>query len=553
MKTKFYQLLLALFALGLFLPACSDDNEVEKATLELSETEILVAKDAASKSISVTTNQDNWSYYAAEEGQWITLNKEGNSLKVDVAANTTAKERQSIVLVTAGGIQKRLVVKQTGGDVAFSIDMEGDKLVIPAEAGKHVMNYTSNAGKVAIEVPAEITWIKVVSVSENNFTLAVEENTEKTKRTAKLIVNLGKNNAEVEVEQKAGAYYILPVIAKDLTYRNVAAQEVKRGSAQFMMPDKLLNKDNYGFITKSSLMPAITYSFPSPLTIYKKAQIECANKAELLKPEFDTFMEGEGFKKISKPGALPVFEKTEFNYTFLASVLESTTDQNIAFLVVTVEKMQTEAQPTFTELPMQDVFGYISFREKDKHATKKKADIEKDEKAKGSTQNESKNAGTLSFTPKDTEEDALRIYFYTAAAGKPGDKNYIAPDDPFIDEVDGARFFKKDYKKVYWVDETGAFGMTKEAKEFFTSKGYPFLMTLNNGGIVHFNPTKKQAYIFTLAKYGESYVAGIEVFYIDLGDPASLMYRKGVNEEVTSKRIEKVRTMLERLVNRRDK
>lgn len=553
MKTKFYQLLLALFALGLFLPACSDDNEVEKATLELSETEILVAKDAASKSISVTTNQDNWSYYAAEEGQWITLNKEGNSLKVDVAANTTAKERQSIVLVTAGGIQKRLVVKQTGGDAAFSIDMEGDKLVVPAEAGKHVINYTSNAGKAAIEVPAEITWIKVVSVSENNFTLAVEENTEKTKRTAKLIVNLGKNNTEIEVVQEAGIYYVIPIIGKDMTYRYVAEQEAKRGSAQFMIPDKLFNKDKYGFITKSSLMPAITYTFASPLSIYKTAQVECGNKAELLKPEFDAFMEGEGFKKTSKAGALPIFEKTEFNCTFLASVVESTSDKNIAFLVVTVEKAQAESQPTFTELPMQDVFGYISFRDMEKHATKKKADIEKDEAAKGSTKNETQNAGVLSFTPKDTEEDALRVYFYIAPNGKPGDEGYIAPDDAFIDEIEGARFFKKDYKKVYWVDETGAFGMTKEAKEFFTSKGYPFLMTLSNGAIAHYNPTKKQAYIFSLAKNGESYVAGIEVFYIDLGDQASLMYRKGVSVNVTSNRIEKVRTMLERLVNRRNK
>lgn len=551
MKTKFYQLLLALFALGLFLPACSDDNEVEKATLELSETEILVAKDAASKSVSVTTNQDDWSYYAAEEGQWITLNKEGNSLKVDVAANTTAKERQSIVLVTAGGIQKRLVVKQTGGDAAFSIDMEGDKLVVPAEAGKHVINYTSNAGKAAIEVPAEITWIKVVSVSENNFTLAVEENAEKTKRTAKLIVNLGKNNTEIEVVQEAGIYYVIPIIGKDMTYRNVAAQEVKRGSAQFMMPDNLFNEENYGFITKSALMPAITYSFTTPLSTYKKVQVECANKAELLKPEFDAFMEGEGFKKTSKAGALPAYERTDFGYTFRATVVESTSDQNIAFLVFTAEKAQTEAQPTFTELPMQDVFGYLAFRKMNKHATKKKADIEADEKAKGSTQNETQNAGVLSFTPKASEEDFLRVYFYVAPTGKPGEDGYIAPDDAYLDEIEGARFFKKDYKKLYWVDENGSYAMTNEAKNFFTSKGYTYLTTLQSGAIAYYKDSEKKVYLFSLAKNGGDFVAGIEIAYIDLGSPSSLMFRKGVDPKVTLKKIQEVENKLNRLVNRK--
>lgn len=135
---KLHKLLFALLTLALFLPACTEDSGFEQATLELSERQVVFAKAASSQSVTIQTNQTEWTYYCAEEGttagKWITLTQEGNNLLIAATENPTAVERTSVIMINAGGVQKRIEVKQAAADA--NISFNDGQLNVAKEGGK---------------------------------------------------------------------------------------------------------------------------------------------------------------------------------------------------------------------------------------------------------------------------------------------------------------------------------------------------------------------------------------------------------------------------------
>ncbi|WP_373802806.1 BACON domain-containing protein, partial [Bacteroides heparinolyticus] len=210
MKSHLYKVLLGLFAFALFLPSCKETNEVEEPTLDVSETALVVAKDAVEKVVTIQTNQTAWSYSSPQEGDWITLTQEGNSLRIKVAANDKGVERFGVVLVSAG-VQKRITVTQSAGDAVLTLDTE--KLELSAKGGTEKIGYTSNKGKATVEIPADATWIKVNSLTDNSLSLAIEANTTKDARSAKVVLTAGTTSKEIEVAQEGKLYFVLPIVS----------------------------------------------------------------------------------------------------------------------------------------------------------------------------------------------------------------------------------------------------------------------------------------------------------------------------------------------------
>ena len=112
---------LSLLALLFVLPACQQQSDVEEATLDLSTQTLTFAKEASEQSLTVQTNKDSWSAISPQEATWLTLTLEGNTLKVRAEANDQGRDRLGAIVVNAGGLQKRVTVRQSAADVVHAL------------------------------------------------------------------------------------------------------------------------------------------------------------------------------------------------------------------------------------------------------------------------------------------------------------------------------------------------------------------------------------------------------------------------------------------------
>ena len=126
--------ILGLSALLTLLPACSPQSDVEEATLDLSTETLTFTKEASEQTLTVSTNKESWSALSPQEATWLSLTQEGNTLKVRAEANDLGNDRVGSVIVNAGGLQKRVTVRQASGDVILATDLE--RLVFPIEGGR---------------------------------------------------------------------------------------------------------------------------------------------------------------------------------------------------------------------------------------------------------------------------------------------------------------------------------------------------------------------------------------------------------------------------------
>ncbi|MFC2630352.1 MAG: BACON domain-containing protein, partial [Porphyromonas sp.] len=201
--------LLGCLALLLSLPACKDNVDVEEATLELSTQTLTFAKDGAEQSVTVSTNKDSWSAFSPQEDNWVGLKQEGNTLKVKVPANPQGQDRTTSIIVNAGGLQRRIAVRQSGADA--SLEAEG-KVIFSSEGGKKLVSFKSNVAKVGVELAVATDWLSIEEQTASSFTLVAKKNTEKGKRTAKVNLTLGTTINEIDVEQEGNNPYVLPLL-----------------------------------------------------------------------------------------------------------------------------------------------------------------------------------------------------------------------------------------------------------------------------------------------------------------------------------------------------
>ena len=134
---------LSLLALLFVLPACQQQSDVEEATLDLSTQTLTFAKEASEQSLTVQTNKDSWSAISPQEATWLTLTLEGNTLKVRAEANDQGRDRLGAIVVNAGGLQKRVTVRQSAADIVLTTDL--DRVSFPVEGGAKKVAIQSNA------------------------------------------------------------------------------------------------------------------------------------------------------------------------------------------------------------------------------------------------------------------------------------------------------------------------------------------------------------------------------------------------------------------------
>ena len=417
--------LLGCLALLFLLPACKGESDVEEATLDLSAQSVTFTKDGGEQTLTVSTNKDSWSAFTTERS-WLTVEQQGNTLKVKATANDRGIDRAASVVVNAGGMQRVVDVKQSAADVI--LDADATSLVFPAAGETKKLAISSNGGAVTAELASAVDWLTIDKVTPTAIVLTAKESTEKVKRSVKVNLTVGTVIKEIEVTQEGIMYYVLPYLKFPATLAEVIRYEKTRGNELIKLPDGLFNTTLYRFATQSKIMPFMQYEFSSETAAgFSSASTLCYD-VTLVKDnaDYDAFLKENGFetKEVGKDGKSVTYTNEK-----LSMQVQVAFQTGGAIITAKYAPKQDKDYATFKTLPMTHQTEMMSNPELKIIKDKKKDDIRKQEEAWGSKRDESITqdnydrfiTGTTAF-----EEEIYRGYFYI----RPSKEDKIEENDP---------------------------------------------------------------------------------------------------------------------------
>ena len=487
--------LLGCLALLFLLPACKGESDVEEATLDLSAQSVTFTKDGGEQTLTVSTNKDSWSAFTTERS-WLTVEQQGNTLKVKATANDRGMDRAASVVVNAGGIQRVVDVKQSAADVI--LDADATSLVFPAAGETKKLAISSNGGNVTAELASAVDWLTIDKVTPTAIVLTAKESTEKVKRSVKVNLTVGTVIKEIEVIQEGIMYYVLPYLKFPATLAEVIRYEKTRGNELIKLPDGLFNTTLYRFATQSKVMPFMQYEFSSETAAgFSSASTLCYD-VTLVKDnaDYDAFLKENGFetKEVGKDGKSVTYTNEK-----LSMQVQVAFQTGGAIITAKYAPKQDKDYATFKTLPMTHQTEMMSNPELKIIKDKKKDDIRKQEEAWGSKRDESITqdnydrfiTGTTAF-----EEEIYRGYFYI----RPSKEDKIEENAPYIDYMHGAQAVYSNIELAFWKDAIGRYALTKEVLALFKDAGCPYLRPIGNKGYhAFYNKDKMQAYVMRVA------------------------------------------------------
>lgn len=175
------------------------------------------ANETGDKTVAVTTNAESWD--ATADASWVTLTKQGSTLKVSVSTkNTQTTARTANITLTAGNAPD-ITLKVTQG-ATNTLSVSPTSLSYQAnETGEKSVTISTNASSWTATESA--SWI---SLSQNNNTLKVNvtsDNTGSSSRSASITITAGNAPAvTLTVTQAAAANTQLSVNPTSLSYNS---------------------------------------------------------------------------------------------------------------------------------------------------------------------------------------------------------------------------------------------------------------------------------------------------------------------------------------------
>lgn len=447
-----------------------EENLYEDATLKVGENPVFFNKDAGEKSIAIQTNRDKWEATSAQEGEWISLTKEGSMLKIAVTEHRGGADRTAIVSVHAGDITERIAVHQRASEIVLEAESNDIKMYT-AGGSRKLKLHTNVLDIVKVEAP-ETDWLKVnYTKGEKTFELIAEENKTLSSRIGKILLSAGQQAREITVTQDGVLDLAFPPMVFPTTLRDAMKFEAMRGTILSQTPDGFQNKRYYMYATGSNLITKIDYEYSNVGLLIFDSTIATASDPELLQgPNFEAFMNQKGFVKTKS-------SKTVHNYTnedlqFHGQV--SFPSEGGARLTITYVPKQTESYPTFSNLTAFSQYDLIGdYDEKLKGA--RKPEVLAFEASIGGTLDENSSVKHTSDNPTrlvfdsapNSDKEFARMYSFITA------KNHIKKGDPAIGEVDLTMTLASDISKAFWKFEH-KYILTKELITLMESKGYNY-------------------------------------------------------------------------------
>ena len=369
--------------LTILLFGCMPKSEVEEATLTLDKTSLQLNKSGEETTLTISTNQNTWSAFSPADGQWLTLEQSGNTLKVKASENTIGTERKTTIVINAHGKEQTVELTQEASDI--SIISEPAELSFGAKGGTKSISVATNGSTWTIQPESEVEWISL----ENNpgfgmvfVTLKPNETSEA--RTINLIAKSGDTLKSIKVTQEGKVQFILPLPPKGSSNEAIIRFESSRGSVAkpFTTEKEATDLPGYTFITTCDNMPTIYYHTVWGRKKYISVRIT-ASKTAMLSDEYKAFMEKNGFKFAEDANGIRRFINEEKDIMQIADVTWNTKpnkeeDKDKCVVVFSRYYKQEKPQPTLPSLKMEVVQKFLM------DTQKKRDDVIAYEKAQGS-------------------------------------------------------------------------------------------------------------------------------------------------------------------------
>lgn len=311
MKTKFYYLF-ALLAMVFMSYACTEeDNPYDEPKLTVSSELLSFANDGGNEVVKIETNKDNWTAYSAQEGEWLNMEVQGDNLLVMVEKNKTNADRQSAIMVNSMGASKKIVIKQSAGDVYLNVALEDDE---PMEIGGSgdAVSYKMQSNAAEIKVLNDTEWLKVeVFEKADMIQIRAEENTTGDKREGKFTLKSGdleKTFAVVQLKKSAAqdggddnkpqpgkTKFAWPFTGNSATVEEVKAYEASVGH-EFLKEMDLGKMKAYAFKTQNKRQPTAIYIYGKSSDDQYMFVMASINGAD----GFDAIYKGQDFQNEAK-------------------------------------------------------------------------------------------------------------------------------------------------------------------------------------------------------------------------------------------------------------
>ncbi len=336
-------LTLLLLPMLLIFGSCTPENDIEEATLTLSESgTITFTKEASEKVITIETNQPQ--IIANSNAPWLSTKIEGNQLTIKAEENQTLRERKGTVLVSVGRAQQSLKIIQSQSGLVIQVYPE--TLKSTQWGGKFSVDVLANSNTWTASTDAD--WLKVEALpSARSMNIEIYENTEVESRTAKIKLSLqnGSEDQEFMVTQEGIMFYIMPFMDfEDGSRSSIKLFEQRRRSLQTYEKAEAGWLD---FTTQSPAFPDVSY------TIYHQnalihAQLSASSKEML---------EGEHLRKIVEMLRENGFteeqttDRVYYNPTKRVLCEIKPDYGSTPHILFTYKPQQPKSHPTFTAFP----------------------------------------------------------------------------------------------------------------------------------------------------------------------------------------------------------
>ncbi len=326
----------------LFATSCSKDEIDDSAELAVSEEVIAFEAKAAEKTITVTTDEDNWKAFATAS-EWVTLTRNGANLVVKVAENKSVNSRKCDIVLMAGSANGKIEVTQKGAEGAGTIAPNDIK--VDQYEGDVVVDIVANDEEWTATTDAD--WITLTPRQyKHELGIKYAENKERTERTARITVTIGNVNKEIVVKQSGILFYLLPYLDFSGNARTIKEFEFARKSD---MIDRTPDADDWNFNTRSPYLWRVRYFMKDASgNAYQEAHTYARGIKEFKEelPGFITFLEENGFKL--KEGTDDIYHNEEKSVSAQIKIIEN---RNIAAVVYVYVPKQDKAYPTFKKFP----------------------------------------------------------------------------------------------------------------------------------------------------------------------------------------------------------
>ena len=507
MKKNLFTLLWGL-SVGVFLAAtggCTpdgtqDQTPSEPSSLELSETELVIGKEATLETVNVTTDADAWSFLVTPgEAGWIEVRQTEQTLEVGVKANESTESRHAVITVIAGGLVKKVTLEQSASDLVFFFDgqtdePEDDALVLSALGGEKLLSVRTNDKGWRIQPADEsASWLTVHADSDAGIVLLeAERNAEVESREATLSIALSNGTSrQLKVTQAGQLRYFIPYQEDHhaFNYKDVILYESARGNALtfFQMGDDSgwfgSTPDVLTFATSSDVLPRVTYVRDLGFSlVYNYAEFPIKDKSELQEGGgFRKFLESEGY--VERSGSTSASPQLESPDGFLFVDVKEPKDSNEEVKVrFTPQILQEKAMPTFKKFPYGVLGSYLHVH----NLSWKYPQI--DDWELHTVKSTAPLSMPNTYYKPAADEMVLKVYKLPVEKSNPEDEDFHwyqfyftqganrtdAPSPEYLQTVHYYKLVFADYEKIIFLIGDNQFKVTREFKKLAESEGFIF-------------------------------------------------------------------------------